>query len=234
MKKNIAALILLIVVFICGCIKDTGIVETKYENQFLLTTSTAELPYLVAMPEKFDPATELRKIEDFYHELGADDIVALSLKDWKTIDKEYRLLLKQYEAHSYFNCLRQVLAQNILIKKGLLDIDSQEAINAVAFYTEELSKSGSANTPLIYNCLSKLRSKWKNSKLNEIGQHVVHSYDDLVKRNQLLIPKEVRTEDTKQLNPMEQKLYNKITAMKEKAEKMQAEYAKKLVAIEGK
>ncbi|MFN8355241.1 MAG: hypothetical protein U0Y10_12375 [Spirosomataceae bacterium] len=232
MKKQALSFLLFIVFITFGCKDDKGIVETSYQNQYLVTALSSDIPYLVTTPQNFDPALEFAKLEAFYHEIGVDDVMSLAQKDWKIVDQEYRQILRKYESHTYINMLRQVVAQNILLKKGLLDNDSKDATNAISFYTDELIKGGSTNTPLIYSCLARLKTSWKTQKIQEVSIEAVTSYQSLVERNQKARQK--RVEEVKNLTAAQQKLYDKIMAMRGKSDAMQADYAKKLAELAGK
>lgn len=232
MKK----IILIAAIAVSSCNDSETIVEGSYKNQFIITSEEASsIPFIVTTPSDFNPAIDLYKIEKFYLETGIK-AVNIKEKDWEQLDTDYRNLISKYKNHIYHSCLQQVLAQNILISKNVLSMNDKKAVEAIQYYTEQLTKANSTNTVLMYYALSKLEAYgMKNHEVKNKANKTVKAFNEIVVKKRearkASFSEEIALERKNNPNSSRLKLHDKINNQFLLNERLQLEYADKLKKI---
>lgn len=112
---------------------------------------------------------------------------------WQKADKMYHNFYNQNHTHPYIDKFRWHASQVILADLELLGDKSPEAIDKIAFYTQEMIEAGSDNLDFLYYCFNKLAqtkyarkiNTWAKTALKRFEnsgiQEMQNSYDKLKK-----------------------------------------------------
>ncbi len=143
--------------------KDIGLLLTTYPDNLRDSIH-------IARGENQPFKTELNKLLAEYSRSDS--------KDWRQLDKEVRSLISSHASNPYAFVLRQHAAVTMLLHNGieLLQYEDQPAIEAIAYYTEQLDKANSDAAPLLYFCLSKLKGYWEPQKTAQLAARTLNRY----------------------------------------------------------
>nr|WP_295863405.1 hypothetical protein [uncultured Chitinophaga sp.] len=112
-----------------------------------------------------DPVRNIQEQDDF-----CNRALLMDGGSWLQGDKAYREYIRQHAGHQYINVFRQYGAYILLVKLDLLAAGTPEALENIAFYTDELIKSNSINAALMSSALRQLTAHgFSAAKIRELA-----------------------------------------------------------------
>lgn len=196
MKKISLYFIVVFFAFACNSIKEENTVTQEVEEQNSLT-SAIEKGYQARLSKSYLDFSGLSRTFSYCPEQKDSDCMGESKNfiktsgfpaegfevdswniSWQEADKMYQNFYNKEQKHIYINGFRWRASQVILADLELLGDSSPEAIDKIAFYTQEMIEAGSYNLDFLNYCFNKLSQTKYKDKINIWAKIVLERFEN--------------------------------------------------------